>query len=121
MVISETYEALRVERQLLPGGSAFVAIAQCHHLQLEPRGMNVSIQLGGGAFYLGPDGEDGAIGQFGEGGITDRPAGRFGGAVGQQDGFAPGDAFVSREAEVHGEAQGHGAGIVRDDERADVA
>ena len=57
--------------------------------------MNVAIQLGGGAFYLGPDGEDGAIGQLGEGRVADRPAGSLRGAVGQQDGFAPGDAFVS--------------------------
>ena len=56
--------------------------------------MNIPIQFGGGAFHLGPDGEEGAIGQFGEGGVTDRPAGCFGGAVGQQDGFAPGDAFI---------------------------
>lgn len=53
------------------------------------------MQLGGGAFHLGPDGEDGAIGQLGERGITDRPAGRFGGAVGQKDRAAPGDAFIS--------------------------
>ena len=57
--------------------------------------MKIPIELGGGAFHLGPDGEDGAIGEFGERGVTDRPAGCFGGAVGKQDGGAPGEAFVS--------------------------
>lgn len=80
---------------MLPVSLTFVSIAKRHHLQLQPRGMDVAIQLGGGVFHLGPDGEEGAIGQLGERGITDRPAGRFGGAVGQKDGFAPSDAFVS--------------------------
>ncbi len=57
--------------------------------------MNVAVEPGGRIFLLRPDREEGAVWQFGEGGIADRPAAHLFGTISQQCGLAPGDAFVA--------------------------
>lgn len=76
--------------------------------------MNVPIQLTGRTFDLSPDGGEGAVGEFGQGGIEDGPATDFRGAIGKECGLAPGQAFVAGGANV----QRRGAGIVGEDECA---
>jgi len=85
------------------GGSLF--------LQDDPRRVNVPVKLTGRAFDLGPDGGEGAVGEFGEGGVADEPATDFRGAIGEECGLAPGQAFVARGAKVQRKAQRRGAGI----------
>jgi len=80
--------------------------------------MDVSIQLTSRTFDLGPDGGEGAVGEFGQGGIADGPAADFRGAIGEECGLAPGHAFVAGSAKVQWKAQRRGAGIVGEDERA---
>jgi len=88
----------------------------CLFLQDDTRRVNVPVKLAGRVFLLRPNRNERAIGEFGESGITDGPATVFRGSIREERGFAPGLAFIARDAQVKREAMRIGAGIVGEDE-----
>ena len=66
----------------------------CLLLQSDAGRVDVAVKLAGRVFLLRPDGDERAIGQFGERWIADGPAAAFGWAIREERGLAPSFALI---------------------------